>query len=188
MKRRRWLAALGLALLAAVACAAGDGDEVLASRALAIPVEGVLPEALRDSFAEGRAGHLHEAIDIAAPRGTRVFASDDGTVVKLFRSVPGGLTIYQFDPSRRLAYYYAHLERYAEGIAEGKAVRRCDLLGYVGTTGNAAPDAPHLHFAVFRLGPERRWWQGTALNPYPALRRAEAGAGPAPPCAASRGS
>ena len=95
---------------------------------------------------------------------------DDGTLVKLFVSKPGGLTIYQFDPSGRLAYYYAHLDRYAEGVHEGMALRRGTLIGYVGSTGNASADAPHLHFAVFRLGPQRQWWKGEAVNPYPALR------------------
>ena len=145
--------------------AANDG----ALRSLAIPVEGVAAADLRDTFDEGRAGHRHEAIDIAAPRGTRVVAADDGTLVKLFTSVPGGLTIYQFDPESRFAYYYAHLDRYADGVREGMPLRRGELIGYVGTSGNAAPNAPHLHFAVFRLGPERRWWKGEAVNPFGAL-------------------
>lgn len=150
-----------------------DGAALLAARTLIIPVEGVAPSALVDTYEQGRTGHRHEAIDIAAPRGTRVFAVDDGRVVKLFTSVPGGLTVYQFDPHERLAYYYAHLDRYAEGLREGMTLRRGDLVGYVGSTGNAAPDAPHLHFAVFKLGPQRQWWKGDPVNPYPALRRAQ---------------
>lgn len=150
-----------------------DGEVLLAARTLIIPVEGVAPSALVDTFEQGRPGHRHEAIDIAAPRGTRVFAVDDGRVVKLFTSVPGGLTVYQFDPHEKLAYYYAHLDRYAEGLREGMTLRRGDLVGYVGSTGNAAPDAPHLHFAVFKLGPQRQWWKGEPVNPYPALRRAQ---------------
>ncbi|MEO6363864.1 MAG: M23 family metallopeptidase [Caldimonas sp.] len=138
--------------------------------ALLIPVAGIAAAELRDTFNEGRPGHRHEAIDIAAPRGREVLAAGDGTVVKLFTSVPGGLTIYQFDPGRRFAYYYAHLDRYAAGVTEGMALRRGDVIGYVGTSGNAAPDAPHLHFAVFRLGPEKKWWKGEAIDPYPALR------------------
>ena len=97
---------------------------------------------------------------------------DDGRLVKLFNSVPGGLTLYQFDPQGQLAYYYAHLDGYAKGLKEGATLRRGDLLGYVGYTGNASPDAPHLHFAVFRLGPEKQWWKGTPVNPFEALRRA----------------
>ena len=138
-------------------------------RALIVPVEGVAAASLRDTFAEGRPGHPHEAIDIAAPRGARVLAVDDGKLVKLFTSVPGGLTIYQFDPESRFAYYYAHLDRYAEGLREGMQLQRGDVIGYVGTSGNAPADAPHLHFAVFRLGPERQWWKGEAINPFGAL-------------------
>jgi len=136
---------------------------------LQIPVAGVSRAQLRDGFDERRGGGRHEAIDIAAPTGTPVHAVDDGTVVKMFTSVPGGLTIYQFDPSRRFSYYYAHLDRYADGVHEGMALRRGDLIGYVGSTGNAEKNAPHLHFAVFRLGPERQWWKGEAVNPYPAF-------------------
>lgn len=142
----------------------------LRARRLAIPVDGVTRGSLLDTFDERRGLKAHEAIDIPAPRGTPVVAVDDGRIVKLFRSLPGGLTIYQFDPEQRFAYYYAHLDRYAAGVREGMAVRRGELIGYVGTTGNAAADAPHLHFAIFRLGPERQWWKGTAINPYPFLR------------------
>ena len=140
------------------------------TRLLAVPVEGFPRNQLFDSYQQQRGGKVHEAIDIAAPRGTRVVAVDDGRIVKLFNSRFGGLTIYQFDPEQRLAYYYAHLDRYADGVHEGMAVRRGEHIGYVGTSGNAAPDAPHLHFAVFRLGPERQWWKGTPINPYELLR------------------
>lgn len=137
---------------------------------LLIPVQGVGATALQDTFNDARAqGRSHEAIDIMAPAGTPVLAVADGTVEKLFTSVAGGLTVYQFEPTGRYAYYYAHLQAYAPGLAERQALRRGDLIGYVGSTGNANPAAPHLHFAVFQLGPERRWWQGTAINPYPLL-------------------
>lgn len=149
-----------------------EGAALLSQKVLVVPVAGVRPEALVDTFEQGRPGHRHEAIDIAAPRGTPVHAVDDGKVVKLFTSVPGGLTVYQFDPAGKLAYYYAHLDRYAPGLKEGMALRRGDVIGYVGSTGNAAPDAPHLHFAIFRLGPQKQWWKGDAINPYPALRNA----------------
>ena len=96
-------------------------------------------------------------------------AADDGRVVKLFASRPGGLTIYQFDPPSRFAYYYAHLDRYAEGLREGMQLHRGEVIGYVGSTGNASAAAPHLHFAVFRLGAERQWWRGEAIDPFPAL-------------------
>ncbi|MEJ8852954.1 M23 family metallopeptidase [Variovorax robiniae] len=151
---------------------AADGSALLAARPLRFPLQGMNADKLRDTFDDGRPGHRHEAIDIAAPRGTPILAVDDGTVVKLFSSKPGGLTIYQFDPGGRLAYYYAHLDRYADGLEEGKVLRRGELIGYVGTTGNAPPDAPHLHFAVFLLGPAKQWWKGEAINPYEALRQA----------------
>ena len=141
----------------------------LRARALLFPVPQVTPSTVRDTFHDRRGGGPHEALDIAAPRGAEVVAVDDGTVVKLFRSVPGGLTAYVFDLESRYAYYYAHLDRYVPGLAEGQRVRRGDVLGYVGSTGNAAVDAPHLHFAIFKLEPEARWWRGTALDPHPLL-------------------
>jgi murein DD-endopeptidase MepM/ murein hydrolase activator NlpD len=92
-----------------------------------------------------------------------------GTVSKLFLSKPGGNTIYLFDQMEEYCYYYAHLDRYVEGLREGLRVERGDVIGFVGSTGNANPGAPHLHFAIFELGPERHWWQGKAVNPYPLL-------------------
>ncbi len=137
---------------------------------LLIPVAGVKANQLSDTFIQARgAGRAHDAIDILAPRGTPVRAVDDGKVVKLFNSKPGGLTVYQFDPGEKFAYYYAHLDRYAPGLAEGQQLKRGELVGYVGSSGNANPAAPHLHFAIFVLGPEKHWWQGTAINPYPFL-------------------
>jgi peptidoglycan LD-endopeptidase LytH len=137
-------------------------------RAMIIPVAGVGPGAIRDMFDESRGNRRHEAIDILAPKGTPVIATDDGMVKKLFTSKPGGLTVYQFDPDQRFCYYYAHLDRYAPGLHEGQLLRRGEVLGYVGTTGNAG-NTPHLHFALIRLDKERRWWKGTYVNPYPSL-------------------
>ena len=146
--------------------------EALEERDLLLPVEGVSRSALHDTYSDSRrGGRTHEALDIMAPRGTPVHAVDDGRVAKLFTSKAGGLTLYQFDPSGQFTYYYAHLDRYANRLREGEAVRRGDLIGYVGSTGNASPDAPHLHFAVFRLGPEREWWKGEPINPFPLLAR-----------------
>ena len=137
---------------------------------LAMPLPNLQASQLVDTFDDLRGtDRRHEALDIAAPAGTPVLAVADGTVQKLFNSVPGGITLYQFEPSGRYAYYYAHLQGYAPGIAEGRALKRGEVIGYVGSTGNARPDAPHLHFAVFELGPEKRWWQGTAIDPYPLL-------------------
>jgi murein DD-endopeptidase MepM/ murein hydrolase activator NlpD len=138
----------------------------LRSRLLTLPVEGVTPEQLQPSFEQARGERRHEAIDILAPAGTPVFAVEDGRIAKLFVSERGGLTIYQFDPHERYAYYYAHLSRYASGLQEGQAVARGDVIGYVGVSGNAPPDTPHLHFAIFQLGPEKRWWEGTPIDPF----------------------
>lgn len=143
----------------------------LEGRELAMPVVGAKSLDLRDNFEEPRGSRRHEAIDILAARGTPVVAADEGKVVKLFTSKQGGLTAYQFDRDDTHAYYYAHLERYADGLKEGTYLKRGDPIGYVGTTGNAPPDTPHLHFAIFELGPEKRWWEGRPLNPYPFLMK-----------------
>ena len=145
---------------------------MLRRRDLEFPVEGVDRDDLRDTFSDTRGqGRSHEALDIMAPRGTPVRAVEDGTIEKLFDSRGGGgLTIYQFDPSQTFCYYYAHLDGYAPGIREGQPVRRDQIIGYVGSTGNASPDAPHLHFAIFQLTPERKWWKGEPLNPYPVFK------------------
>jgi peptidoglycan LD-endopeptidase LytH len=145
-----------------------EAGEIVALRArdLKIPVDGVEREALHNTFADARGSRTHEALDILAPRGTKVRAVEDGRIQKLFTSKAGGLTIYQFEPTATFTYYYAHLDRYEDGLREGQMVKRGDVIGYVGSTGNASTDAPHLHFAIFRLGPEKKWWQGDPLNPY----------------------
>jgi murein DD-endopeptidase MepM/ murein hydrolase activator NlpD len=125
---------------------------------------------LKGTFSENRDGRAHEALDIMARRGTPVMAAAEGNVVKLFNSKQGGLTVYQFDDSQTYCYYYAHLDRYAPGLREGMLLRPGNVLGYVGSSGNASPKSPHLHFAVFRLGPEKKWWAGTAIDPLPLLR------------------
>lgn len=149
-----------------------DPIELLRSRRLSMPVDGVSRDALRDSFDERRSGGLrrHDAIDIMAARGTPVRAVDEGRVAKLFTSIPGGLTVYLFDAREQFSYYYAHLDRYAPGLHEGQQVRPGDLIGHVGSTGNASEDAPHLHFAIFRLPANPRWSEGDPVNPYPVLR------------------
>ncbi|QNH20094.1 M23 family peptidase [Xanthomonas sp. GW] len=142
-----------------------------ASDELLIPVQGVRRDQLQDTFTDARSqGRRHDAIDILAPAGTPVLAVADGSVEKLFDSERGGLTVYQFEPSGRYAYYYAHMQRYADGLAEKQTIRRGQVLGYVGSTGNADLAAPHLHFEIHRLGPEKQWWKGESLNPYPLLR------------------
>jgi peptidoglycan LD-endopeptidase LytH len=143
----------------------------LRSRALAVPVKGVDPDDLQDTFDDKRGeGRRHEALDILAARNTPVLAVEDGTIARLFTSKAGGLTVYQFDPSSTYAYYYAHLERYASGLTDGDRVRRGQVLGYVGTSGNAPPDTPHLHFAIFKLTDKKQWWQGTPIDPFAVLR------------------
>jgi murein DD-endopeptidase MepM/ murein hydrolase activator NlpD len=136
---------------------------------MAPPISGLGLTNLRDTFGDFHNGHRHEAIDIMEPRGTPVHAVVPGTIRKLFFSVRGGVTIYEFDETGTYCYYYAHLERYAEGLREGMRVERGDIVGFVGSTGNATARAPHLHFAIFELGPEKLWWKGTAVDPYSSL-------------------
>ena len=133
------------------------------------PIRGLALANLRDSFDEVHNGHPHHAIDIPEPTGTPVRAVVSGTVRKLFLSKPGGNTIYEFDEMEVYCYYYAHLDGYAEGLREGMRVQSGDIIGFVGSTGNADPRAPHLHFAITELGPEKRWWKGKDVNPYPGL-------------------
>lgn len=141
---------------------------------LVIPVAGVSPDQLADTFSDARGGgeRLHEALDIMAPAGTPVVAAAPGTVEKLFQSNAGGNTIYLRSPDRRTIYYYAHLQGYAPGLTEGQEVTRGQRIGAVGATGNADPSAPHLHFAIMSTTPDAQWWDpATAINPYPLLRR-----------------
>ncbi len=152
------------------ASAVPEETAVVQSNSLLIPVSGVLQSQLTDTFNDARGGgRIHDAMDIMAPKGTPVLAVADGKVAKLFNSKQGGLTIYQFDTPEVHAYYYAHLDSYAADIKEGDSIMRGDVIGYVGSTGNANPAGPHLHFAIFVLGPDKKWWQGTAINPYPLL-------------------
>ncbi len=138
---------------------------------LAIPVQGVAASALTDTFADSRGGRRHEAIDIMAPAGTPVLAAAPGTVEKLFLSNAGGNTIYLRSADRRTIHYYAHLEAYAPGLAEGQAVRQGQQLGTVGSSGNADPAAPHLHFAILHTTPDASWWEPTtAIDPFPLLQ------------------
>jgi len=162
-------AALVIGVLAWVASDVPASEVASSSPAvgtLIIPVEGVERTQLRDSFHDGRVGHLHGAVDIMAPRGTPVIAAVDGTIRKLFTSRLGGLTIYEFDQAEARSYYYAHLDRYAS-IHEGQRVHRGDVIGFVGSTGNA--NTPHRHFAINVLPAAKDWWKGVAIDPYPEL-------------------
>jgi murein DD-endopeptidase MepM/ murein hydrolase activator NlpD len=138
---------------------------------LIVPVSGVLRSQLVDTFADSRSeGRVHDAIDIPAGQGTPVVAAADGQIIKLFQSEKGGTTIYQLSADRKLIFYYAHLQRYADGLTEGKYVRQGEVIGYVGDTGNAGPGNYHLHFSIAVTSDPKRYWEGTNINPYPLLR------------------
>ena len=144
---------------------------------LAIPIPGIKPKQLVDTYTQARAGgaRTHDAIDIMAAEGTPVVAAADGTIEKLFFSQGGGITAYVRSPDQRWIYYYAHLQSYAPGLAEGQHIRRGQPIGRVGHSGNAAAAGPHLHFAINRMQPGERWWQGSPINPYPLLAGRKAG-------------
>lgn len=146
--------------------------DALAARGLLIPVKGLKRGDLHDNYGEKRGLRRHHALDIMAQRGTPVVAVDDGRVVRVRRHLLGGLTVYQYDPGERYAYYYAHLDRYANGLQEGRLLQRGDLIGYVGSTGNAPASAPHLHFAITEMDHQKRWFRGKPVNPYPYLTEA----------------
>lgn len=146
--------------------------DVLA-KSLTIPVTGVKTEDLLDTFDDMRGTRRHEALDIPAPRGTPVLSATDGTLLRLYTSERGGLMIYTADASERFILMYAHLDGYADGMRDGVALRRGQVIGYVGTTGNAPPNLPHLHFAIARSSDVSKWWQGTPVDPFPLLSRAK---------------
>jgi peptidoglycan LD-endopeptidase LytH len=141
---------------------------------LLIPVQGIERGRLIDTFTQARenGARVHDAIDIPAPVGTPVLAAASGTVEKLFTSVAGGITVYVRCDDRRFVHYYAHLDHYVPGLAEGQRVARGQEIGAVGFTGNASPTAPHLHFAIQVTSPEAKWYEPSfAINPYPLLMR-----------------
>lgn len=134
-----------------------------------IPVAGVQKKDLRNTYLQARGSRIHHAIDILAPRGTPVLATVDGVVMKIFESKQGGHTVYLSDPRKEWVHYYAHLDRYAPGLREGMQVRQGQLIGYVGISGNAPPDTPHLHFSIEKLSPTKEWWKTTPTDPFPIL-------------------
>lgn len=154
--------------------AAGASPSVSASLPalkLIVPVAGVRAEQLRDTYTEARSeGRVHNAIDIIAPRGTPVLAATEGKVVKLFNSVRGGITVYQLANDQKTVLYYAHLDRYADGLTEGKLLQQGETIGYVGDTGNSGVGNYHLHFAVWLVTDPKRYWDGENINPYLLLR------------------
>jgi len=138
---------------------------------LIIPVAGVRPEQLLDTFDDARSeGRVHDAIDIPAAAETPVLAAANGKIVKLFQSERGGTTIYELNANQDLIFYYAHLSRYADGLAEGDLVRQGQIIAYVGDTGNAGAGNYHLHFSIAAVSDPKRYWEGTNINPYPLLQ------------------
>ena len=157
--------------LPAAAVPTADAELAELKRQLIVPVEGVMKAQLRDTYAESRGGRLHEALDIRAPRGTAVLSAADGKLMRLFDSKTGGLMVYAADPSDRFILLYGHLDRYAANLRDGMPLKRGQVIGYVGTTGNAPPDTPHLHFGILRGKPSVSWSRGVAVNPYELLVR-----------------
>lgn len=148
-----------------------EADLAVLQREIIVPVAGIAKSALRDTYDEMRGtSRRHEALDIPAPRGAAVLSATPGRVLKLFTSKPGGLMVYATDSTERFILMYAHLDAYQPGLAEGQSLRRGQQLGTVGTTGNAPPTVPHLHFAVARSSDVKQWWKGAPVNPYPLLR------------------
>lgn len=141
-------------------------------QSLIIPVAGVRPDQLLDTFSDSRSeGRTHDAIDIMAPADTPVLAAADGTIQKLWLSERGGTSIYQVSSDQKLIFYYAHLSRYADGLSEGKQVRQGEVIAYVGDTGNAGSGNYHLHFSIASISDPKRYWEGTNINPYPLLHK-----------------
>lgn len=182
----RWAIA-GFACLAAAACyrppapaakppipASLSSDDIayFERNPLMVPVDGVRPDQVRDSFKEARDGQRqHHASDIMAARGTPVLAAGPGRVFRMSQNALGGITLYTVDGDDRFVYYYAHLERYSDMVTVGLEVRRGDVLGYVGTSGNAPPNAPHLHFQVMKVqAGNKPWWSGTPVDVRPFFR------------------
>jgi len=143
-----------------------DDLDALWARQLMVPVEGIPRGALRDNYTAKRGSGIHGALDILAPRYSAVVASDDLIIGRLFSGPVGGIVIYAYDADERFVYYYAHLQRYRKGLAVGDRVAKGSVIGYVGTTGNAPPDTPHLHFQVMKRSVGRVWWDGPAINPF----------------------
>ena len=147
-----------------------EAVDYLLARGIFIPVAGATLSQLHDTFDEGRdGGRVHRALDIMAPRGTPVLSADSGRILRISTGALGGNTIYATDPLGRVVYYYAHLDGYQPGLAQGALLARGDTLGFVGTTGNAPKDTPHLHFQVMRMPPDGKFWDGDPINPYPLI-------------------
>jgi len=148
---------------------AAENDVAIAElreKKLSFPIQGINPESIKGSFSEVRGNSLHHASDIAAPRNTPVLAAGDGKIGRLWLSKAGGNTIYEIDPSNKYSYYYAHLESYAPDLKEGALVKKGQIIGFVGTSGDAPPNCPHLHFSFSKLIHPGVWWPGASIDPY----------------------
>jgi peptidoglycan LD-endopeptidase LytH len=199
-RNRAWYTAPWCAVLVAVACSRGtvqtapapasaepaapvtettpagtaspEVGALLLAKSLMVPVSGVDPLEVRDTYSASRGERgLHAALDIMAPRGTPIVSADSGRVWKIRSNTLGGRTVYALDAGEHFVYYYAHLDRYADGLKEGMPLLPGDVIGYVGTTGNAPPDTPHLHFQVMRYRGDGRWWNLEPVDPFPFLLR-----------------
>ena len=149
---------------------AGSDSAYFRAYPLMVPVEGIEPRSLGDTFNEARSGsRIHMATDILAMRGTPVLSASDGRIVKLASGGAGGITIYVADASGRYLHYYAHLEGYAPGVRDGLQVREGQVIGFVGTTGNAPPNTPHLHYQVMKS--DKDYWNGTPIDVRPFMTK-----------------
>lgn len=133
-----------------------DAEVLLAGRDLVMPIESGRPAALRSAT---------NALEIPAPRGTAVVATDNGRVTGVATSA-GTVTVYQADTGNDVVYAYAHLGRLADGVREGSAVKRGDVIGYVGAA-DASVLGPHLRFEILRLPHDKQWMNATAIDPLP---------------------
>ena len=161
--------------VATAASAARGATEIEALREmdLMVPVDGITPAQIPDTYWSKRdGGRLHRAADIMAAKGTPVVSSVEGAVLKVGRNTTGGIVVYTTDSERRFVFYHAHLDKVAEGLADGSTLRQGDVLGYVGTSGNALPNAPHLHFQVMRMPADGRYWEGMPVDARPFLLKA----------------
>lgn len=142
----------------------------LRGKNLLLPIQGVAPASLKGSFYQRRGSEMHRAVDILAPRNTPIQAVDNGKIAKLWLSKAGGITIYQYDPAGKYVYYYAHLQRYADGLKDNQPVQRGQVIGFVGTSGDAPKNTPHLHFTIYRAPAANQWWKGAPVDPWEIFR------------------
>lgn len=146
----------------------------LRAKRLTLPLRGINIENVKGGFYGVRGTRMHEAVDFMAPHGTPIYAVEDGTIPRFFESAAGGKTIYQVDVTGNYVYYYAHLQEYAANINPGDKVKRGTLIGFVGSTGNASPTAPHLHFSIGKMSPEKQVWTTASIDPYEVFARGAA--------------